>query len=120
MSEKPSLPLPGVMRAPFVIGGFIFSIYLTGVFMATVTVGGWVEAELRRLGMRSMKRVGFISALSGVVGYILLGIIVPAWLVFMLIGKWLPMLFKIGMPGWPGLIIGPLVAMAVLARAAKW
>lgn len=104
MSDRPSLPLPGILRAPIVWVGLVISLYLTGIFCATVSVGGWIEGLLRWLGL---KRVGTVSAVGGVLGFLVLGVAAPLWLGNRLIG-------------WPGLILGPLLALALVAILDRW
>jgi hypothetical protein len=93
-----------LLRAPLVWIGFLLSLYLTGVFAAIVSLGAWVEDGLRWLGL---KRVGTVSAVTGVVGFLGLGVIGVAWLGNRLIG-------------WPGLIVGPLLAMAFVGLLDRW
>ena len=103
-TAKPSLPLPRLMRAPIVFIGFVVGSYLTGVFLAFVSLGAWVEGALRWLGV---KRLGGLSALAGVGGFLVLGVVGPAWLGERLIG-------------WPGLILGPLLILGLVALLDRW
>lgn len=102
--DKPSLPFPRLLRAPFVVVGFIISLYLSSLFFATVSIGGWVEDGLRWVGL---ERTGTASAIAGALGVLTLTLVGPAWLGNRLLG-------------WPGLIIGPLLAMLLVALLDRW
>jgi hypothetical protein len=104
LSDKPSLPLPRLLRAPVVWVGFVISLYVSGVFFAVVSVGAWAEDALRWLGV---KRLDGLSAAAGVGGFLLLGVAGPAWLGNRLLG-------------WPGLIVGPLLVMGLVALLDRW
>jgi len=102
--DKPSLPLPRLLRAPLVLVGFVFSLYAVGVVLAWVSVGSWIESALRKLGL---KRTGGLPAVGGTLGFTLLGVVGPAWLGHRLIG-------------WPGLVIGPLLLLTLVALLDRW
>lgn len=102
--DKPSLPLPGLLRAPIVWVGFVISLYVSGVLFAVVSVGAWAEEAFRWLRIR---RLDGLSGVAGVGGFLLLGVFGPAWLGDRLLG-------------WPGLIAGPLLVMGLVALLDRW
>ncbi len=94
-----------ILRAPFFLISLGLSLLPVFFVFASVSVGAWCEDALRLLGYRS--KYGWLPALLGFVGYTGLGVAGPAYLGNVLIG-------------WPGAILGPLIALGVIAVLGRW
>lgn len=95
-----------VIRLPvFIVINMLVGGALVFFFLAWVSVGDWCEDGLRWLGYR-----GHPDWLPGVVGiavYVGLGIAGPAYLGHYLVD-------------WPGLIVGPLITLVMIAILGRW
>ncbi|HEC23542.1 MAG TPA: hypothetical protein ENI95_11575 [Chloroflexi bacterium] len=73
--------------------------------VAIVSVGSWCEDALRWLGVRARPR--WLPGVLGAVGYVSLGLAGPAYLGGRLMG-------------WPGAILGPVLALGAIAVLGRW
>lgn len=94
-----------IIRAPFFMISLLVGAILTFFILAWVSVGGWCEDALRWLGYR--ERQSWLPAVFGMVGYVGFGIAAPAYAGWHLIG-------------WPGAIVGPILALAAIAVLGRW
>jgi hypothetical protein len=105
MVNRSESPIIRIMRAPV----FLFALLLSAVpvffIFASVSVGSWAEDGLRWFGYRSRPR--WLPAVLGFVGYTGFGVAAPAILGRLLIG-------------WPGAILGPVLALGAIALLGRW
>ena len=94
-----------IIRAPLFLGSLLLTSLVALFILAVVSIGSWFEKVLRWLGYRS--RPGWLPPFLGVLGYMGLGLAGPAYLAGRLIG-------------WPGFVIGPLVALGAIALLGRW
>lgn len=94
-----------IIRAPFLALGILFALIPTFFMFAVVSVGDWSERLLRIMGYRA--RPHWLPGVLGILGYVGLGIAIPAYLGDLLLG-------------WPGSIVAPIVALACIAVLARW
>jgi len=94
-----------IIRAPFFAASILFSIIIVIVIVSVVSIGDWAERLLLRAGYQNMPR--WLPPVCGAVGYLVLGVGVPAWA-----GWWLL--------GWPGAIGGPVLSVAIISLLARW
>jgi hypothetical protein len=94
-----------VIRAPFFLLNLLVGAALVCFFLAWVSVGDWCQDALRRLGYR--EHPDWLPGALGVAAYVSLGIAGPAYLGYTLVG-------------WPGVIAGPLLALAIIAILGRW
>ncbi len=94
-----------ILRAPVFLISLMLSMIMVFVIVASVSVGSWCEDALRWLGYRSRPR--WLPAALGVIGYLSLGLAAPALLGRLLIG-------------WPGAILGPVLALGAIAVLGRW
>ncbi len=100
-SEKPRPPGPCPGN-----GQTVCAFYrLTAFFLAWVSVGDWCEDGLHWLGYQ--ERPHWLPGVVGIAAYIGLGIAGPAYLGYYLIG-------------WPGVFVGPLCALVIIAILGRW
>jgi hypothetical protein len=104
-TEPPQKWIARIIRAPFFLGSLLVSSFFAVFILAVVSLGSWFENLLHRLGYRS--RPAWLPPALGVLGYMGLGLAGPAYLAGRLIG-------------WPGFVIGPLVALGAIAVLGKW
>ncbi|GAB4470219.1 MAG: hypothetical protein Kow00124_06200 [Anaerolineae bacterium] len=103
--KKIGAALLKVMRAPFFALNLLVGSILTVIVLASVTVGAWADGLLRLIGIRM--RPHWLPAALGVVGYLGLGIALPAYLGSLLIG-------------WPGAMLAPLLVLAGVVILGRW
>jgi hypothetical protein len=84
--------------------GVAFSLIAAMLLMASVTLGAWCQDGLRALGYRD--RPPWVPTVLGVLALICL-LVGPAYLGLRLIG-------------WPGALIGPPLALALIAWLGNW
>jgi hypothetical protein len=94
-----------ILRAPFFLGSLLVSSFFALFILAVVSIGSWFEKVLHWLGYRS--RPAWLPPFLGVLGYMGLGLAGPAYLAGRLIG-------------WPGFVIGPLLALGAIALLGRW
>ena len=94
-----------IVRAPFFLLSVAMSMLPAFFIFAAVSVGAWCEDVLRWLGYRS--RPAWLPGALGIVGYAGLGVAGPAYLGGALIG-------------WPGAVLGPMLALALIAILGRW
>lgn len=94
-----------LVRAPFFIISLILSTYAIFAVMACITVGVWLETAIIRFGIGVGR--GWIAFAGGVVLWVGIGIIGSA-----MVGATLM--------GWVGIIVGPLLAIVIIAVLGKW
>ncbi|NDJ52083.1 MAG: hypothetical protein GYB68_03240 [Chloroflexi bacterium] len=94
-----------VLRAPFFLASMVFSMAGAFGFFAVVQVGAWAEDGLRLLGLRQMPE--WLPAGLGILGYLGLGVIIPALAAY----RWI---------GWPGAILLPLLVLGIIAKLGNW
>ncbi len=94
-----------IIRAPFFLLGVLFGMIPTFFIFAMVSVGSWCEDALRWVGYRS--RPAWLPAVLGAVVYAAFGLAGPAYLGQHLIG-------------WPGAIVGPVLALGAIAVLGRW
>ncbi len=94
-----------VVRAPFVLISLLVGTILLFGFLSSISMGEWFELALRRLGHRGNPY--WLSGALGVVAYLGLGLVLPA------IGG-------NAVIGWPGMIVGPVVAVLIISRLGRW
>jgi hypothetical protein len=94
-----------VIRAPFFAINFLVSAFLVACFLAWVSVGDWCEEGLRVLGYQ--ERPYWLPGVIGGTTYLGVGIVGPAYLAHYLIG-------------WPGILVGPLSMLMVIAILGRW
>lgn len=94
-----------LIKAPFFFFGLLLSFIPVLFIFAAVTIGSWCEDGLWRLGYRS--KPAWLPGVLGILGYGGLGVAGPAYLGNSLIG-------------WPGVILGPLAMLGVIAVLGKW
>jgi hypothetical protein len=104
MSQMLTSLLRLVHAAAFLLGLFFSFIPVTFLF-ASVSVGAWCEEFLQRIGYTS--RPDWLPPLVGVLGYTGFGVVGPAYLGGLLLG-------------WPGVVLGPLIMLIVVAVLGKW
>lgn len=103
--EQPESFLTRVLRAPFFLTTLLLSMLPVFFIFASVSMGAWFERALLLLGYQSRPR--WLPAVLGVLGYTGLGVWGPAALGNQLLG-------------WPGAILGPLLALGVIAVLGRW
>lgn|SRR5574341_1215350 len=93
-----------IIRSPFWLVNFVIG--GLGVFyvITMVAVGAWIEIALRRLGASPP---GWLLAVLGVATFNLLGVILPIYLSYPLVG-------------WPAILIVPILSMGVVGWIDKW
>ena len=94
-----------IVRAPFFLLMLGASFVPVFFIFASVSVGAWCEDALRWLGYRS--KPGWLPAVLGMVGYAGLGVAGPAYAGNALLG-------------WPGAVLGPLLALGIIAILGRW
>ena len=94
-----------VIRAPLFAVNFLISVLLVSFFLAWVSVGDWCEDGLRWL--RYQGRPYWLPGAAGIVVYLGLGIVGPAYLAYQVVG-------------WPGVLAGPLLILVVIAVLGRW
>jgi hypothetical protein len=94
-----------VIRSPLFVFNLLAGAGLVSFFLAWVSVGDWCEGGLRWLGYRG--RPYWLPAVVGIVTYVGMGIVGPACLIRYFIG-------------WPGLLLGPMCALVLIALADRW
>jgi hypothetical protein len=94
-----------VVRSPFFVFSFLLGALLVTFVLAWVSVGDWCEGVLRWLGYRGSPY--WLPAAAGLMAYVGLGIIGPAYLGAFLVS-------------WPGLLAGPLCVLVLIALADRW
>lgn len=94
-----------LILAPLFLISVVIGTALTFIVIAIVSVGSWFEVLLRRLGYRVAE--GWLPGILGVAAYLLLGIIGLG-----LLGK--------SAIGWPGLLIGPIGGLILVALIDRW
>jgi hypothetical protein len=104
-ADPPKKWIARIIRAPFFLGSLLVSSFFAAFILAVVSIGSWFEKILHRLGYRS--RPAWLPPALGVLGYMGLGLAGPAYLAGRLIG-------------WPGFVIGPLLALGAIAVLGKW
>ena len=92
------------VRAPFTLVSLAIGGILMFLFLAAISVGGWYEKLLLRLGTNTP---GWIPASLGVVTFLLVGMVVPAVILGQLIG-------------WPGAVLGPTIMVILVSRLNHW
>lgn len=101
----PTETLVRILRAPFFLISIAFSTMLVFFFFAWVSVGSWCEDALRWLGYRARPR--WLPAALGLMTYVGLGIAGPAYLGAVILG-------------WPGAVLGPVVALGAITILGRW
>ncbi len=94
-----------ILRAPFFLLSIALSMLVAFFFFAWVSVGSWCEDALRWLGYRARPR--WLPAALGLMAYVGLGIAGPAYLGTLMLG-------------WPGAVLGPVVALGAIAILGRW
>lgn len=94
-----------IIRAPFFWLGVLLSFIPAFFIFSVVSVGAWCEDALHAIGYRARPR--WLPGVLGVLGYVGLGIAVPAYLGSLLIG-------------WPGILVGPVLALGCIAVLGRW
>lgn len=94
-----------IIRAPFFLISLLLSMIPVFFIFASVSVGSWCEDALHHLGFRSPPR--WLPLVLGMIGYAGLGLAGPALLGRLLIG-------------WPGAVIGPVLALGAIAVLGHW
>ncbi len=94
-----------LLRAPIFWAGLLISAIPAFAIFASVSVGGWCEAALVRIGYRAWPR--WLPLLLGVALYAGAGVALPAYVGAML-------------AGWVGGVAGPLAILAVIAWLDRW
>jgi hypothetical protein len=97
--------LARIVRAPFFVISLVISIPLALFFLAWVSVGAWCEDGMRWLGYRARPRG--LPAVVGFVMYVGLGIAAPTILGWALLG-------------WPGAVLGPVLALGAIVILGHW
>jgi hypothetical protein len=99
VKETPSLPHKMVTWI-----GVAFSLIAAALLLASVTLGTWCQSGLYALGYRDRPR--WVPTVLGLLGLACL-LIGPAYLGLRLLG-------------WPGALIGPPLALALIAWLGGW
>jgi hypothetical protein len=94
-----------VVRVPVFVFNLLVGTSLVCFFLAWVSVGDWCEGGLHRLGYQ--ERPHWLPGVLGILVYLGLGIVGPAYLGYYLVG-------------WPGAIIGPLCTLVMIAILGRW
>jgi hypothetical protein len=94
-----------LIRAPFFILMVLLSLIPGAFICASVSVGAWFEDGLRLIGLPP--RRDWIPLTLGISGYLLLGIVLPAYLGGRLMGI-------------SGAILFPLAVLIVIALLDRW
>jgi hypothetical protein len=97
--------LTRIVIAPFFLAAVILGFLGVLFVVASISIGGWFEAILLRIGYRHKPIL--LPAVVGVVLFVGLGLAGMGTLGNSLIG-------------WPGVILGPTLAIAVIAVADRW
>lgn len=94
-----------VIAAPFFVAGVILSTILVFFVLATISIGGWCEPVLVRLGYRYKPMM--LPAGIGIV---------------LFVGGVLIGLGALGhqLIGWPGVILGPFLAIVAISLVDHW
>jgi len=93
------------VRAPFVLISLLIGLILLLLVLSIISFGEWVEIALKWAGYRG--RPYWIPGVLGFVAYLGLGFIGPAYGGNALLG-------------WPGLIAGPMIAVAIISWLGQW
>jgi hypothetical protein len=96
--------------ARIIYAPFFFVLVLLGTLavifeVASISVGGWIEAVLLRLGYRH--KPALLPAFAGVIVFFGVGLVGSGYLGSRLIG-------------WPGAIIGPILAIIIIGLIDRW
>jgi hypothetical protein len=94
-----------IVTAPFFVIGVILGGLLTVLALASISVGGWSEVALSRVGYREKPRL--LPMILGLAGYFGIGIVGLAALGGYLLG-------------WPGAVLGPLLGIVLIAILDRW
>lgn len=105
MESKSESPIIRMLRAPLFLLSLLLSAVPVFFIFASVSVGSWAEDGLRWFGYRSKPR--WLPAVLGFVGYTGLGVAAPA-----ILGR--------SLIGWPGTILGPVLALGAIALLGRW
>jgi hypothetical protein len=98
-------PIFRVIRAPFFVAMFLVTLIPATFICAAVSVGAWFEDGLRLIGVPP--RRDWIPLVFGIMGYLGLGIVLPAYLG----SQWL---------GAGGAIMFPVVVLIMIAWLDRW
>lgn len=104
-ADQSESPIVRILRAPFFVCALLLSMVPVFYLFASVSMGAWVEEGLQRLGLQMPPR--WLPAVLGVLAYTGLGVAAPAVLGGNLLG-------------WPGAVLGPLLALGVIAVLGRW
>jgi hypothetical protein len=94
-----------VIRAPFFIAMVLITLVPATVICAAVSVGAWFEDGLRLIG--APPRRDWIPLMLGIVGYLLLGVAVPAYFGSQLLDV-------------SGVVMFPLAVLIMIALLDRW
>jgi hypothetical protein len=94
-----------IIRAPFFFAIILLSLIPATFVIAVVSVGAWFEDGLHLLGLPP--RQDWLPLVMGVIGYLVLGILVPVYFGNQLLGV-------------SGAVMFPLAVLIVIALLDRW
>jgi hypothetical protein len=94
-----------VIRAPFFIAMILLTLIPATFICAAVSVGAWFEDGLRLIG--APPRRDWIPLMLGIVGYLVLGVVGPAYFGSQLLGV-------------SGAVMFPLAVLILIALLDRW
>lgn len=94
-----------ILRFPFFFVGFLLGLVVLLFFMASTSIGAWIEVGLRRVKLPL--KTGWLAGGLGIAVYAVMGIVGPAYLGGLLLG-------------WAGAILSVFLVLAVIVILGRW